>query len=453
MTKRSLFLGFILLFSACSSIKITNQTDYSLLIPNPKSLLTKEQLIKDKEALKNYHPNPFNSFPEAEWDSLIEVVAKDLPLVPIRETEKTLIRRKLLDRLTYEDPHLRFVPFLGKKDGLKIKVKQIRALPFTLIQISDTLIIDESYQQELVKGDRILSINGISAKSFLESSYRDRYMLGYSLQTYHHFCFAPTYKIKLTRNNKPTEIEIPGFKLNASHLFLLRGQLEEKIFDDFKTGYFSINEFSFNGYIIKRLSKFIEKLKEKGYSNIIIDIRKNPGGNGDRFDELFSLFTNKIKLPYLKGAKLKVSKATFKDYSYPENHIGKIVDLPDSLIVKECPLDSSKYKGDMNYYTLISRNTGSIASSFANMMQYNNIGLLVGEPLAHNALNYGEVITAERDNSFWTISTVENFEHTKAKNGILRPDVFIPFVASEYMKGGDPVLEKCLQFINKSSNK
>jgi len=77
----------------------------------------------------------------------------------------------------------------------------------------------------------------------------------------------------------------------------------------------------------------------------------------------------------------------------------------------------------------------------------------VGEPLAHNALNYGEVITAERDNSFWTISTVENFEHTKAKNGILRPDVLIPFVASEYMNGGDPVLEKCLQFINNSSNK
>jgi len=448
MTKLPLILsGIILLLSACSSVKITNETDYSILIPNPKSLLTKEQLIKDKEALRNYHPNPFNSFPETEWDSLIEVVAKELPLLPIRETEKTLIRRKLLDRMTYEDPHLRFVPFLGKKEGLKIKVKQVRALPFTLIHISDTLIIDESFHQDLNKGDRILSINGISAHSFLESSYRDRYMLGYTLQTFHHFIFSPTYKINLTRNNKPIEIEIPGFKLNAGNQYLLRGQIEEKIFDDYKTGYFSINEFSFNGYIIKRLSKFIDTVKEKGYSNIVIDIRKNRGGSGDRFDELFSLFTNKEKLPYLSGSKLKVSKATYKDYSYSEEDFCKLVELPDSLIVKECPLDLSKYKGDMNYYTLISKNTGSIASSFANIMQYNDLGKLVGEPLAHNALNYGEVITAERDNSFWTISTVENFEYTKAENGILRPDISIPFVAAEYMKGGDPVLEKLLKMI------
>ena len=149
------------------------------------------------------------------------------------------------------------------------------------------------------------------------------------------------------------------------------------------------------------------------------------------------------------GVKLKVSKATYKDYFYSVNDFGKLVNLPDSLFVRECPLDSSLYKGDINYFVLVSKNTASMAATFANILQYNNIGLVVGESLAHNALNYGEIITAERDNSFWTISTVENLEYTKAENGILRPDISIPFVAKEYMEGGDPILEKCLEYINK----
>lgn len=443
----------IVLISGFNLLNISAQTDYSLLIPNPKSILTKEQLVKDKETLNIFHPNAFNSFPETEWDSLIDVVAKELPLVPIKETEKILIRRKLLDRVTYEDPHLRFLAVLGKEGTLKIKMKNIKALPFTFINISDTLLVDKGYDDSLIKGDRILKINDINVIDFLETSYRDRYMSGYALQTYHHFTFSSSYKIKLIRNTRKKEVCVSGLPLTNDFFHKLNGSIEEKIINEQRVGYFRIDNFDYNKYLIKRLGRFIDKVKKKGYKNIIIDLRKNPGGNGDRFDELFSMFTNKTQLPYLKGAKLKISKATYKDYSYTEEDFGRLVDLPDSLIIKTCPLDNSKYKGNINYYILISRNTGSIASSFANIMQYNNIGLLVGEPLAHNALNYGEVITAERDNSFWTISTVENFENTKAVDGILIPDISIPFVASEYIKGGDPVLEKCLKYIDNSTNK
>lgn len=45
----------------------------------------------------------------------------------------------------------------------------------------------------------------------------------------------------------------------------------------------------------------------------------------------------------------------------------------------------------MDYYVLIGRDTGSIAASFVNMLQYNYTAKLVGEPLLHHALKYGEV--------------------------------------------------------------
>ncbi|NOU62300.1 S41 family peptidase [Marinifilum caeruleilacunae] len=433
-------------------IVVFGQTEDILRILNSKSVITKEQLIKDKETLKNYHPNPFNSFPEHEWDSLIEVIAKELPKEPIPESKKTLIRRKLLDRVTYEDPHVRFLPVLGNKKNKNSKVKSIRVLPISLLNISDTLIVDKSFHPDILRGDRILKVNGIEADNFLESSYRDRYMSGYTLQIYHHFNFAPEYNIVLVRNDTQEEVNIHGFPLTNGNLIKFKGDdTEQRIIDKNEIGYCCINNFSYNKYLVKSLDRFIDKLMVKGYKNLIIDIRKNPGGRGDHFDELISMFTNKKKIPYQSGIKLKVSKATYKDYSYTEEDIGKLIDLPDSFVVKECPLDKSKYKGDINYYVLISRQTASMAATFANIMQYNKIGLLVGEPLAHNALNYGEVITAERGNSFWTISTVQNFEYTNAEDGILKPDIEIPFIAREYMNGGDPVLEKCIELINSNT--
>ncbi|MCT4603643.1 MAG: S41 family peptidase [Marinifilum sp.] len=448
--KSSLIPILLFVFCGCCSLEVFSQ-DFNFVDLNPKSILTKEQLKEDKEILKTYHPNPFNSFPENEWDSLINVISTELPSVPIKETEKRLIRRRLLDRVTFEDPHVRFMPVLGHKKNKTIKSKNIKALPFSLVSISDTMIVDKSLHKNIIKGDMILSINGISAKSFLESSYHDRYMIGYALQIYHHFNFAENYDLIILRKNKRLEVTIPGMPLTLGNLFKLDGKLEEKIFDNSETGYFNINNFDYNKYLIKRLKRFVSAVKTKGYNNVIIDIRQNPGGNGDRFDELFSLFTNKTKIPYQSGVKLKVSKHTYKDYSYKKEDFGKIVDLPDSLFFREMPLDSSLYIEGINYYVLISRNTASMAATFANIFQYNNMGFLVGEPLAHNALKYGEAVTGERNNSFWSISTVEYLEYTNAENGILKPDIAIPFVASEYMKGGDPVLEHCLELIKAKS--
>ena len=101
----------------------------------------------------------------------------------------------------------------------------------------------------------------------------------------------------------------------------------------------------------------------------------------------------------------------------------------------------------------MSINTGSMASSFANIIQYNNLGSLVGEPMRYNATKYGEV---EQGNDplaaiqlFY--STIEIDEYTKAKDGVIRPDISIPYIAKEYMKGSDPMLEKLFQII-KSKN-
>lgn len=77
-------------------------------------------------------------------------------------------------------------------------------------------------------------------------------------------------------------------------------------------------------------------------------------------------------------------------------------------------------------------------------------------PLLHNALKYGEVAYLNWiSNAFAAISmsTVEYDEYTRSPDDQVYPDIFIPYVASEYMEGGDPVLEKLLRYIQEQNSK
>lgn len=435
---------FFYFFCICNaSAQLDNNT---ILMENPLSIISRNDLVRDKNALKRFHPCAFVNFPESRYDSLIEVVAKTLPKKEVTETEKILIRRKVLDHITYEDPHFRFVPYAAVKEGNKLKSKKIvKVLPFDMLCVNDTLLVDKSYTHLIHKGDRLISINGENVMQYLEASYRDRYIYSMFLQGLYHLKFAHFYDIEFEREGKIRKLQVEG--ISATKIIYNRKPFQETIYESVGVGYFRIDNFDFNSYLVKRFKRFLKKLKANGMQILIIDLRRNPGGSGDKFDELFSMLSNKKVIPYQSDVKVKVSTENYLEYGFPEDAIGKLLVLPDKDWVKECPLDSEKYAGNFTCYILMSHDTRSMAASFANIADYNNIGILVGEPLAHNALKYGDVITGSRDNSRFIISTMVYEEYTNAKNGILKPEIPIPFIAREYMKGGDPVLEKCLEYI------
>ena len=86
-------------------------------------------------------------------------------------------------------------------------------------------------------------------------------------------------------------------------------------------------------------------------------------------------------------------------------------------------------------------------------MQYNGAALLAGEPLRHNALKYGETVSARFGISglYLTVSTVEFDEYSHAVDGVLMPDIDIPYVARDYLSGRDAMLNKLLEIIRKQN--
>ena len=71
--------------------------------------------------------------------------------------------------------------------------------------------------------------------------------------------------------------------------------------------------------------------------------------------------------------------------------------MPETEYVRSFETNPKMYVGGMSCYVLVSRDTGSIAASFVNMLQYHGAAQLVGEPLLHKDETYEPVVKDYRD--------------------------------------------------------
>jgi Periplasmic protease len=364
------------------------------------------------------------------------------------------------DWLNNEDPHYRvgrarFAPNkkLAKEMSKTMKDSLI-VIPFSSYLINDTLLVSKSYDKCIMSGDMILSVNDIPISKLIDYGHKDRYVqINLNLIMHNFEIASEIFDIKLLRDNNEMSIETKGIQYDNLLTELIKEEYNPTVYQDANCGYVQIKEFyPNNSRLIKIVKRAILDFKRQGLKNVIIDLRRNPGGSGHKLDELLSMFINKPSIPYLKGQKLKVSEKTLADFDFiTEDMLGKNITIPDKYIVKDIPLNNKLFIDGINFYVLISMDTGSTAASFANILQYNKAAQLVGEPLRRNALKYGEIIGG--NSVFHTliyetgVSTTEFNEHTDAVDGFLMPDIPIPYVAKEYMTGRDAVLDKLLEII------
>lgn len=350
------------------------------------------------------------------------------------------------------DPHLRAEPnplFTDKKGADMIPVPG-----FTMFNIGETLIVERSVDPQFKRGDKILAINGIPAAEYLQYCYDDRHIYPFTLLSNYHYeiVSARGFTISIERDGRRSDISTDGMPWIDVYVALHKQQeFRSCIFTAAKAGYFTIGEFyPDNALLINKLRKSILRAQKQGCNSFIIDLRGNPGGYGADFDRLLSLFIDKPSIPYMKKQFVQVSEHTMRDYDFlTEDSIGRKVELPDRYMVKDIELDRKIYIPGMRYYVLMDRDTGSVSASFCNIMQYNGAAELVGEPLLRNALKYGETMDSWLYLSplLLSSSTVEFDEYTRAVEGVLMPDIDIPYRAEEYLTGQDAMLDKLLEII------
>lgn len=355
------------------------------------------------------------------------------------------------------DPHLRLVPQPRLPEYTRKAEKAAMNVPlpgFLLLDIRDTLLVERSADTLFRSGDRIVAINGVPAAELLEYGYPDRTIYPFTLLANYRFELVRTdeYRVALERGGRRMEVSTPGIPWPKLYLALTRQrEFLARRFPEARAGYFALTEFYPNNrLLIGKLRKAILEAKEAGCDAFILDLRGNPGGYGSAFDELLSLFIDREKIPYLKGQRLRVCTESLRDYDFlTDSLLGQVVDVPEKHRISEVTLDRKKHIPGMRYYVLMNKDTGSVAATFCNILQYNGAALLAGEPLLGNALRYGETIERWHALSglMVSISTTEFDEYTRAVDGVLMPDIPIPYIAAEHLSGRDAVLERLLAIV------
>ncbi len=435
---------FLLIIVAIQFVSYASaqKINYELIRPKQTLTITKEKIDTLRLVIENFHPNAYFGIDTASVDSVAAKILSDNEGRLLNEVDFTLEMRRLTDLFHYVDPHLIYYPSLQVDSVFQGKFKDIKSLPFEIYNINDTLLIKKSYTESLKKGDQLLSINGYEIDEFKKYIYPTwRSIDGYVMQLQSQLTYSENYQIVVNRKGAVKEFTVDGVSFNhATGERYCTGH----VIDEYATGYCKISSFTGNKIIYKELKKQIEKTRKKGYRNFIIDLRGNTGGSGYKLDAMFSLLSDKDSLTYMKSQFIKVSSKTEKDYKFLKSHKrGELVEFPDKLTFRKVPLKKDLYQGEMNYYLMIDKSTASVAASFANIFQYNNLGRLVGESLEHNSLFFGDVI------STWVysnliVSTVQYNENTQKSDGVLVPDIEIPYVAREYMMQEDPILNRLL---------
>ena len=393
----------------------------------------------------------------AEINARCDALGKDSLLT----SDLFWVMRPYFDRLHHEDPHYRIVPvpfgdvevYTKKSDQRKLS-RELRMPAFNLLQINDTLIVDRSLDPQFRRGDRIETINGVAAADYLKYGYDDLYQTLTSLMNRYYYSQAVNrFRIELERDGETQTVETAGQPAPKAIFALNKAEETDaniRTYANVSAGYIAIPKFfPNNSRLIRIVRKAIVGFQKQGLCNVILDLRRNPGGNGHAFDELLSIFINKPVVDYCTGQRVKASKEAMQYYDFlTEEQLGQVVDLPETEYVRSFETNPKMYVDSMHYYVLVSRDTGSIAASFVNMLQYHGAAQLVGEPLRHNALKYGEGL----DGAWFDpvqlaescVSMLEIDECTRRDDGYVVPDLTIPYVAEEYLTGRDAMLEKLL---------
>ena len=239
---------------------------------------------------------------------------------------------------------------------------------------------------------------------------------------------------------------------------------------DTNIGYINAKSFGFVQYneITKafdnNFESYFASLKEKGVSNLIIDLRENGGGSSYSAEAILQKIANKL-YQQTGGSTMRVSrqfgefldglpwairmiakKGSMKNYDkYP---------IGTNIKEENKPSLPKKVKNSFSgkVYVLIGPNTHSAAMMMANAVEDFDLGILVGEPTKSIPRELSNALPLKTPNAkiaFVVPATLFTRANGDANNfDPVKPDVFINTTSEDIEQKRDPVMQYVLEKIN-----
>ena len=458
----------------------------------PKAILTRAEAIADyrqmASSVKEIYPSLEDFMTEEEYDTFVE---EEIAKIPENITLKEFAYLIMDFNRQVHDSHMWFdygIPF--DNDGT--------ISPLMFARVNDKVrIIVTTDEYKAYTGREITHINGkhvdtlymeiaprtsmiydVQVESVLEQELtspftnhlyykgdKDAFKADKATLT---FSDGEELTVPLMKFNQNT---IPLFDRNSmdnwfisQYLVYRKGNWETMKSND-STAYMRLNNFELMETEVDSMLVFLDLLEKKGYKNLIIDLRGNPGGNPDVVYKLVdALMDEPIKR---EGGYMKVNMQTIKSptLNYPNGTImfedykeipGRKGFYKISEPNENVPSDTIKALYTGRVYVLINANSASASTEFAGIMKRNARGYVIGRETktayhTMNALKFAEIglpnshfkchIPMVRIVSDEFVS--EDFPYGR---GVI-PHFTIPFTYEEMTSNGEMIYNKALELI------
>ncbi|MFA6135389.1 MAG: S41 family peptidase [Phycisphaerae bacterium] len=210
----------------------------------------------------------------------------------------------------------------------------------------------------------------------------------------------------------------------------------------------------------KFLKRVFREMHEKNAPDLIIDLRKNPGGNTALGDELMAYLTDRplrqasverLKMSPLFRKMLLENKVSLEDFEKEDlggqkAEDGKVYDCP-AAETKPKPV-AWPYRGRI--YLLIGRKNYSSAAMLASAMKHYRLAVLVGEETGEPTAQYGNILSFRLPNTDLQVGVACKYfvmaGGCEDKRGVI-PDHEVIETPDDLAKGKDPAMDYVLDYI------
>lgn len=463
----------LLLFTAANSIAQPKIVYYQ---PTPASFAAQKVAKTDLEAdirywiqvMEESHVNPYHAISKAGLEKEAQRVLAALP-DSVSHAQATFALSELVALLN--EGHLGLA---GNPLSDSLYLWTAERFPYFLRGIDSTGFVIEydlsTRDPKLTAGSTILSVNGHNALELykkyskyyggLETWRRVRVKDAIRKLLFMDNITAP-FTITAKQGNDTVQFVVPGFTrsqgdsisrvlaslMPGSEPFLLKfleGNTALIEFNDMDTRYAK----SFAAF----LDSSFRLIKERKVKGLVIDIRRNGGGNSALGEMLISYFTGK-RYRSAGGVKIKISeharamdRLSGREISFPQMANGSIYEHKITKLKKPEPR-ANRFKGKTA--VLIGSGTFSSANMLANAIKDYKLATLFGESTAEPGNDFGEIFPFMLPRTHIIATTaIKMFVRAngdeKDFEGI-KPDVYVSNVPG----GGDEVLRAALKWVQR----
>ncbi|HUU78866.1 MAG TPA: S41 family peptidase [candidate division Zixibacteria bacterium] len=478
----------------------TSNEEYSL-----DHCITKEELIQDidfyKKKLEEVHPEPFRIISKDQFEKLVDNIIHQINQVNKNQFDifESFFYFQEICALV-QDGHTRIVNPYSVKNAYYIKSSKL--FPLDIQVVDKKFFVRECwFETNIPKGSEILSINGKSIREIFDETIK---FASATFEKYRYEFWSaelPSVLELYFGLKSPWTIEYKG--KNGMKIIKLRGKewtdvskekFQKKRYN-FKTYNLTVNEqivpvlvvpsfhYTLDSSFADEIDEFFLKIKDKEY--LIIDLRRNLGGNGalgiyilrylaknDKSIESHISFDIKASKSYKQLVNYFI-ETFFVNENIPEEQRSftyykeltkgdktadfriKILEAEtNDFVVKEIAnfkqiKKENKFKGKV--FLLISSETFSAGVVTAAAFKHNKLGVIVGRETGGRIGFFSDPIILELPNSNIRVSypiAILNLFGGKLERGIA-PDYEVRYTADDCIQQIDKDIELVKELISK----